>query len=71
MRTTDAEVRAPRWTLGLRTAEVAAMHAEGRKVFAWTVDRPVSMLQYLNEEDMDGILRNYPMLIAHYELVRQ
>lgn len=67
---TDAEVWAPRWTDGLQHAEVAQMHGEGRLAFVWTVDDPSFMQQYLQEGDFDGMLSNYPMLVAYYDHVR-
>lgn len=61
---TNSEVWAPRWTLGLQPAEVAQMHGEGRKVYVWTLDVPDYIHQYLSEGDFDGILSNYPSLVA-------
>jgi len=38
------------------------MHARGKRVFTWTVDLRESILMYLNR--VDGILSNYPTMVA-------
>jgi glycerophosphoryl diester phosphodiesterase len=69
--TMNARVWAPTWTLGLQTAEVAAMQAEGRRVFVWTLDGPERIQQYLNEGSFNGILSNQPMAVAHFYYAKQ
>jgi glycerophosphoryl diester phosphodiesterase len=59
----DAEVWAPRWTLGIQEGELAQMQSEGRRAFVWTVDLPEFILQFV-EAGYDGILSNYPTLVA-------
>jgi glycerophosphoryl diester phosphodiesterase len=63
---TDAEVWAPRWTLGLVPGETAQMHAEGRRVFTWTLDVPDYIRTYIADGDFDGMLSNYSTLVAYY-----
>ena len=70
MRRTDAEFWGPRWTLGLQTAEVEAMHNEGREVITWTLDDPVWIDKYIREGNFDGILTNYPSIVAYYYYVQ-
>ena len=60
VRSINAEVWAPRWTLGIQSPEVMQVHAEGRKAFVWTLDEPNYIKQYLDEGQFDGILTNYP-----------
>lgn len=60
----DAQVWAPRFTLGLQKELVSEMQKEGRQVYVWTLDDPVFMLDYLREGSFDGILTNYPTLLA-------
>jgi glycerophosphoryl diester phosphodiesterase len=67
----DAAVWAPRWTLGTLDAEVAQMHAEGRRVFVWTLDEPTFITRFLSEGDFDGILTNYPTLVAYHAYTGQ
>jgi glycerophosphoryl diester phosphodiesterase len=65
VRQTDAEVWGPRWTLGLQTAEVDAMHSEGREVITWTLDDPNWIRSFVQDGDFDGILTNYPTTVAY------
>jgi glycerophosphoryl diester phosphodiesterase len=55
VRRTGAAVWAPRWTLGTQPAEVAQMHAEGKKVVVWTLDVPQYIAQYVGQGDLDGV----------------
>ena len=66
----DAVIWAPRWTLGLQNAEVAAMHSEGRHVFTWTVDLDFAIREFLYDGDYDGMISNYPTLVAWYHYTR-
>ena len=70
VRRTGAAVWAPRWTLGTQPAEVAQMHAEGKKVVVWTLDVPQYIAQYVGQGDLDGILTNYPSSVAFTHFVR-
>jgi glycerophosphoryl diester phosphodiesterase len=63
-------VYAPRWTLGTLDAEVAEAHSLGMKVVTWTVDLNTVMRKYLFLGDFDGILTNYPSILA-YEFYTQ
>ena len=65
VRQTDAEVWGPRWTLGLQTAEVNAMHSEGREVITRTLDDPNWIRSFVQDGDFDGILTNYPTAVAY------
>jgi glycerophosphoryl diester phosphodiesterase len=70
VRSINADVWAPRWTLGLQSSEVMQVHAEGRKAFVWTLDEPNYIEQYLREGQFDGILTNYPEILAYYHYIR-
>jgi len=70
VRQTDAEVWGPRWTLGLQTAEVDAMHSEGREVITWTLDDPNWIRSFVQDGDFDGILTNYPTAVAYSYYVK-
>lgn len=67
----EAKVWAPRWTLGLLTSDVKAMHAQNRKVFCWTLDNEGFIKKYINEGDFDGILTNYPSIVAYNHYLRK
>lgn len=65
VRQTNAQVWAPRWSLGLQTNETNAMHNEFRKVFTWTLDEQEFIKVYLQSGNFDGILSNYPSIVAY------
>jgi glycerophosphoryl diester phosphodiesterase len=67
----NAKVWAPRWTLGLLTPQVSAMHAQNRKVFCWTLDNESFIKKYINEGDFDGILTNYPTIVSYHHYLRK
>ncbi|MES2733199.1 MAG: glycerophosphodiester phosphodiesterase [Bacteroidota bacterium] len=66
VRQTKAQIWAPRWTLGTQLDAVVQMKAEGRRVFVWTLDVPQYIQQYQEEGDFDGMLSNYPSIVAYY-----
>jgi len=70
VRNTNAWVWAPRWTLGMQKANIAAMHNEGRRVFTWTLDENGFIEEYIKEGSFDGILTNYPTIVAYYHYAR-
>lgn len=63
-------VYAPRWTLGTLDDEVAEAHSLNIKVVTWTVDLNTVMRKYLLLGSFDGILTNYPSILA-YEFYTQ
>jgi glycerophosphoryl diester phosphodiesterase len=67
----NANVWAPRWTLGLLTPEVNAMHVQNRKVFCWTLDNESFIKKYIKEGDFDGILTNYPTIVSYHHYLRK
>ena len=46
------------------------MQAEQRKVLSWTLDDPVYMRRFLTEGRFDGILTNYPSVLAFQHFSR-
>ncbi|GAA4454114.1 hypothetical protein GCM10023189_20170 [Nibrella saemangeumensis] len=71
VRRINARVWAPRWTLGRQNEAVQAAQAEGRRVFTWTLDDPVYIEQYMTQGRFDGILSNYPSVLAYYHYTGQ
>jgi glycerophosphoryl diester phosphodiesterase len=67
----NARVWAPRWTLGLQNDIVKQVQSEGRRVFVWTLDVPDYINQFINQGYFDGILSNYPSLVAYYHYVKE
>lgn len=64
VRDVKAKVWAPRWTLGPLPNEAEQMRSEGRKTFVWTLDQKEFILPFLTDGNIDGILTNYPSLVA-------
>jgi glycerophosphoryl diester phosphodiesterase len=69
-RRTKSEVWGPRWTLGMQNATVLQMQSEGRKVITWTMDDPDFIKQYMYEGHFNGMVTNYPTLVAYYHYSR-
>ena len=66
VRRTDAEIWAPRWTMGTQNELVEQMHTEGRSVLSWTLDQADYIQEFIQAGNFDGILTNYPSLVAYY-----
>lgn len=60
----QAGVWAPRFTLGIQQDIVKEMQREGREVYVWTLDDESFIRQYLQADVFDGVLTNYPSLLA-------
>jgi len=61
----NSVVYAPRWTLGTLDAEIAEAHSRNMKVVTWTVDLNSVMQKYISIGNFDGILTNYPSMLAY------
>lgn len=70
VRQTNSEIWAPMWVMGQQNGNVQEMQAEGRKVFVWTMDVAGFIQQYMYEGGYDGILSNFPSLVAYYHYTR-
>ena len=64
VRSVDARIWAPRWTLGPMPEETSRLRMEGRKTVVWTLDQREFILPFLSDGKIDGILTNYPALVA-------
>jgi len=60
-------VWAPRWTNGIPDSDISRVHNRDMQVFVWTLDVRDYIEDFLNGA-VDGILSNYPSLVAgmHY-----
>jgi len=68
-RDVNARIWAPQWTLGLQNETVTAMQNEGRQAFTWTMDVAENIQRYMQQGRFNGILSNYPSLVAYYYYV--
>ncbi|MFN7600895.1 MAG: glycerophosphodiester phosphodiesterase, partial [Bacteroidota bacterium] len=57
---------APRWTLGTQNDLVAQVQGEGRQVYCWTIDLPSYIEAFIRDGRFDGLLTNYPSIVAYY-----
>jgi glycerophosphoryl diester phosphodiesterase len=53
----------PRWTNGMPFGDISRLHAINKLVFTWTLDVNEFIEDFLDSE-IDGILSNYPSLVA-------
>jgi glycerophosphoryl diester phosphodiesterase len=58
------EVWAPRWTIGIPAP------CPGRKIFVWTLDVREFISDFLNNNNVDGILTNYPSMVSGMNYTR-
>lgn len=66
----NSAVWAPRWTQGTQNSLVEQMHSEGRLVVTWTVDQANYIKEFIEEGNFDGLLTNYPSLVAYYHYIQ-
>lgn len=66
----NSSVWAPAWTRGPMVDEVNRMRGLGKRVFFWTLDGPEFIKVFLDEDAADGILSNYPSIVAYEYYIR-
>jgi len=71
VRKANSMVWAPRWTLGTQNSLVQQMHSEGRMVVTWTIDQPGWIKEYITDGQFDGMLTNFPYVVAFYHYTQQ
>jgi len=60
-----SEIFAPRWTLGILTDDTETAHANNIKMFTWTLDDETGIEDVITKSKYDGILSNYPSILAY------
>jgi glycerophosphoryl diester phosphodiesterase len=70
-REVNSKVWAPRWTLGTQNDLVQQMHNEGRIAVCWTIDTPSWINDFLNNGIFDGVLTNFPYVVAYYHYIQE
>ena len=61
----ESKIWGPRWSLGLLTDRVLAIQAKDKKVFVWTLDEAQFVSRFLGKSYFNGILTNYPAMVAY------
>jgi glycerophosphoryl diester phosphodiesterase len=70
VRKVNSQVWAPRWTLGTQNDLVQQIHSDGRLAVCWTIDQPSWIRDYLNNGMFDGLLTNFPYVVAYYHYIQ-
>ena len=71
VRTLNSRVWAPRWTLGTQNDLVSQLHDEGRLAICWTIDNPAWIKDYIENGLFDGLLTNFPYVVAYYHYIQE
>jgi glycerophosphoryl diester phosphodiesterase len=71
VRKVNSIVWAPRWTLGTQNDLVQEMHNEGRLAVCWTIDQPGWIENYITTGNFNGLLTNFPFVVAYYHYIQQ
>ena len=71
VRMVNSIVWAPRWTLGTQNDLVQQMHNEGRLAVSWTIDGVDWIRDFIMEGNFDGLLTNFPSVVAYYHYIQE
>jgi glycerophosphoryl diester phosphodiesterase len=71
VRTLNSKVWAPRWTQGTQNDLVQQIHNEGRLAVCWTIDTPEWIRDFVDNGNFDGLLTNYPYVVAYYHYIQE
>lgn len=66
-----SKVWGPRWTLGYLSDEVAEAQAANISVITWTLNEESFIKKYIQEANFNGILSDYPSIVAYYHYIRE
>jgi glycerophosphoryl diester phosphodiesterase len=67
----NSVVWGPRWTLGYQEDKLQQVHQNGKLAFVWTMDVQGYIKQFIEESEFDGILTNYPSIVAYYHYINE
>ena len=62
----NSKVWSPRFTQEIPAADINSLHAQGKLAITWTVNVPNFLRQFIDQGLLDGILSDYPGLVAYY-----
>lgn len=60
-----AKIWATSWSKGLQNEEVTAAQQKGMRAFAWTLDVPRKIREYMREGRFNGLTTNRPSFVAY------
>ena len=66
----NSMVWGPRWTLGTQNDQVQQIHNSEKLAVCWTIDQPSWIKDYLNNGIFDGLLTNFPYVVAYYHYIQ-
>lgn len=66
-----ADIWATSWIKGLQLEEVSKAHQKGMQTFAWTLDLPIKIREFMREGRFNGIVTNRPSAVAYEYYQRQ
>lgn len=61
----NSKVWGSRWSLGLIDDRVLTMHNNGVRSFVWTLDETELIRSFIKKGNFDGIVTNYPSIVAY------
>lgn len=62
----NSAVWSPRFTQAIPAEDIATLHSQGKLAITWTVNIPNFVQQFVEDSGLDGILSDYPGLVAYY-----
>ncbi len=62
----NANAWAPQYVSGYQSANVARMHAAGKKAFVWSLDSNFLIDLFMTKGGFDGVVTNAPTVVAHW-----
>lgn len=65
------DIWAPRWSIGVSEEQRFVMSSNEKRIFTWTLDEPKFIKTFIDKDIFDGILSNFPMLVAYEYYIKE
>jgi len=62
----DSHVWSPRFTQQIPVSDINTLHSQGKLAITWTVNADDFVKQFVTQGNLDGILSDYPGIVAYY-----
>jgi len=62
----NSQVWSPRFTQQIPVSDINTLHSQGKLAITWTVNVNDFVSQFVTQGNLDGILSDYPGLVAYY-----